>query len=120
MFIITLIYIPVTILTLYIAPIFIALGIDPIVANLTQQYVIVYLPGALFNTYADSVEMFLIATEFTTAVCIVMLACLPFHAFFCYLFIFILGFGFTGAAMAHNCTALFTVGFIFIYVKCVP
>ena len=109
-----------TILTLYIAQILIDLGIDPNVANLTQQYVIVYLPGALFNTYADSVEMFLIATEYTTAVCIVMLACLPFHAFFCYLFIFILGFGFTGAAMAHNCTALFTVGFIFIYVKCVP
>jgi MATE family multidrug resistance protein len=117
LFIITLVYVPVVFLTFYYETFLLKIGVDPHVANMAQQYVIVYLPGALINTYVDSIDMLLIATEHTSAICVIMSACLPFHAFFCYTMMFKFDYGFIGAAFAVNLTAIISLIFTLVYTK---
>ena len=64
--------------------------------------------------------MLLIATEHTTAICVIMSACLPLHALFCYIFMFKFGYGFIGAAFAVNLTAFISLIFTFVYTKRLP
>ena len=60
------------------------------------------------NSYADSLDLFLIAMGYTSAILYIMSFMFACHAFFCYLFVHVGGMGLVGAANAHNLTSLLT------------
>ncbi len=75
------------------------------------------LPGVLLNSYADSIDLFLIPLGYTYSICVLQSLVVPFHMGCCYLFVNILEMGVYGVAMAHNVTALLTINFLLTYVS---
>lgn len=67
-----------------------------------------FMPGLFLNSIADALDIFLLGMGKTYIILWMQLSVIPFHVFFCYLFIHVLDFGVIGAANAHNMTAILT------------
>ena len=111
-------FLPVVIMSFYYGEFLTKIGVDKNVADMSEHFVKVYLPGSLFNTYVDSLDMLFIATENSLIVAIIMTSCLPFAGLFCWLFVLKLEFGLVGAALAHDLTAIITLTVTLVYFKC--
>lgn len=92
-----------------------AMGIDQASSELAYTYVTTMLPGVLLNSYADSIDLFLIGMNFTFGIVVIQLLVIPVHIGFCYLFVEKYNMGVKGAAQAHNITACCTMLFLFTY-----
>jgi Na+-driven multidrug efflux pump len=75
-----------------------AMGIDQASSELAYTYVTTMLPGVLLNSYADSIDLFLIAMNFTFGIVVIQLLVIPVHIGFCYLFVEKFNMGVKGAA----------------------
>jgi MATE family multidrug resistance protein len=93
------------------------IGVDEGSALIASSYVRMMLPGVLLNSFADSIDLFLIPLGYTIPICLLQLAVVPFHIFFCWLFVHKLDRGVVGAAIAHNITASLTILFLCSYVS---
>ena len=91
------------------------MGIDQESSELAYIYVTTMLPGVLLNSYADSIDLFLIGMNFTVAIVLISLMVIPVHIGFCYLFVEKYGMGVKGAAQAHNITACCTMILLLMY-----
>lgn len=116
-FVISVIFIPVCIVLLNTYYILEYIGIDPAAASVANTYVTTMLPGVLLNSFADSIDLFLIPLGYTYSICVLQSMVVPFHIGCCYLFVNIMEMGVYGVAMAHNVTALLTINFLCTYVS---
>lgn len=115
--IITVIFIPVSLLLWKTEWILTSVGIDEASAHVAGVYCITMLPGVLLNSYADSIDLFLIPLGYTYSISLVQSLVVPIHIFFCYLFTCVIEWGVAGVAVAHNFTALITIVFLCAYVS---
>lgn len=69
-FVISVIFIPVCIVLLNTYYILEYIGIDPAAATVANTYVTTMLPGVLLNSFADSIDLFLIPLGYTYSICV--------------------------------------------------
>ena len=75
------------------------------------------MPAVLLDSYVDSLDLFLIAMGYSSAILVIMSFTIPCHAFFCYLFVHVGGMGLVGAANAHNLTSFVTCIVTTVYIS---
>jgi len=114
--VISIIFIPVSIILCFTKQILTSIGIDEASAIVANSYVTTMLPGVLLNSYADSIDLFLIPLGYTVTICILQSLVVPFHIICCYIFVNYFEMGVQGAAIAHNITAFLTIFFLCTYV----
>jgi len=115
--VITVLYIPVSLLLWNTESLLVASGISQPSAQVAAVYCRTSLPGVLLNSYADSIDLFLIPLGYSYSISLVQSLVIPVHIFFCYMFTGVVNWGVQGVAMAHNFTAFFTVLFLVMYVS---
>lgn len=68
--VITVVFIPVSILLCHTDILLISLGIDAETAGVACNYVTHMIPAVLLNSYADSIDLFLIPLGYTFSICL--------------------------------------------------
>ena len=117
MFIILVIFIPVSLVQMNTDKILQFLGIDEESSVVACEYVTTMLPAALINSYNEAIELFLIPLGFTYSICIIQAMVVPFHISFVYFFLEYMDWGIKGVAMAHNCSAVLAFTFLCTYLS---
>ena len=120
MFIISVIFIPVSFIQWHCDYILKKFGIEPEVAETACMYVSNILPAALLNSFNEAIELFLIPLGYTYSICLIQALIVPFHIVFVYVFLNKMGLGLRGVAYAHNLTASLTFFFICTYLTFQP
>ena len=108
-FVIAVLYIPITAVLINTGWLLEGLGIEASVAAYANTYVNSQLIAVFMHAMADSVVLFLTAMGQTYVVAILQVAVIPFHVGACWLFITHWGYGIQGAAYAENFTSCLTV-----------
>ena len=109
MFIICCIFIPIAISMFWASDALMIMGMDEQASRHAQTYLTLLLPGMLFNSLGDSIDLFLIGMGFNNVVLLLQITVIPIHFFCCWFFISVNEFGVEGAAFASNLTALLTL-----------
>lgn len=103
-FVMTVAYLPLAILLWHATPLLIILGQDAQAAEYAGLYMRIQLPGIYLQCLFDGISIFYTAMEKSYIPMLVQIVCIPLHALWCYLLIYVCRFDIYGCAMAVNVT----------------
>lgn len=100
--------------------IFLLMGQDEVVAQMTHNYLYIALPGAFGGLQFQITKRFMIAMKLFNTIVYFQIFLLIEHLIMSYLLIYYYGYGYIGAALAHACTNFIAAICMTLLLKLVP
>ncbi|KAK3161594.1 hypothetical protein QOZ80_1BG0079100 [Eleusine coracana subsp. coracana] len=114
--------IPLSVIWLFMGKILVFLGQDPLIAQGAGRYIIWLIPGLFANAVIQPITKFLQTQSLIFALLLTSVATLAFHIPLCYVLVFKVGFGYTGAALSISISywlnVLMLVGYVMLSSSC--
>jgi multidrug resistance protein, MATE family len=114
--------IPLSILWVFMGKILVLLGQDALIAQGAGRYIIWLIPGLFANAVIQPITKFLQTQSLIFALLLSSVVTLVIHIPLCYLIVFKIGFGYTGAALSISISywlnVLMLVGYVMLSSSC--